>query len=112
MAEAFFDKMTAGVHLGISAGSQPSDNVNPNVVKAMAELGIDISDKKPKRLSQEMVEKADKVIIMGCGEDVCPVVPKEIRDWELEDPEGKTIEKVREIRDQIKKKISKLIETL
>ena len=112
MAEAFFNKMTAGAHLGISAGSQPSDNVNPNAVKVMAELGIDISEKKPKSLSQEMVEKADKVIIMGCGEDVCPVIPKEIQDWELEDPEGKTNEKVREIRDQIKEKVSKLIETL
>ena len=112
MAEAFFNKMTAGAHLGISAGSHPSDNINPNAVKVMAEQGIDISEKKPKSLSQEMVERADKVIIMGCGEDVCPLIPKEIQDWELEDPEGKTIEKVREIRDQIKKKVSKLIETL
>ena len=112
MAEAFFDEMTRDEHLGISAGSQPSERVNPDAVKVMAELGIDISDKRPKRLTAEMVERADKVVIMGCGEEVCPVVPKEIQDWQLEDPEGQTIEKVREIRDQIRDKVRQLIEKL
>ena len=112
MAEALFNEMTRGGHLGISAGSQPSERVNPDAVKVMAELGIDISDKRPKRLTAEMVERADKVIIMGCGEEVCPVVPKEIQDWQLEDPEGQTIEKVREIRDQIRDKVRQLIEKL
>lgn len=112
MAEAFFNEMTRGGHLGISAGSQPSERVNPDAVKVMAELGIDISDKRPKRLTAEMVERADKVVIMGCGEEVCPVVPKEIQDWQLEDPEGQTIEKVREIRDQIRDKVRQLIEKL
>ena len=112
MAEALFNEMTRGGHLGISTGSQPSERVNPDAVKVMAELGIDISDKRLKRLTAEMVERADKVIIMGCGEEVYPVVPKEIQDWQLEDPEGQTIEKVREIRDQIRDKVRQLIEKL
>jgi protein-tyrosine-phosphatase len=86
--------------------------VNPVAVKAMAEVGIDISSSKPKKLTGEMVEMADRVVIMGCGEEVCPIVPKEIEDWKMEDPEGKTLEEVREIRDQIEKRVSRLVETL
>jgi len=112
MAEALFNTMTKGRHRGISAGSQPSNHVNPNAVKAMNEIGIDISGGKPKKLTGEMVEAADKVIIMGCGEEVCPVVPKEIEDWQLEDPEGKSLKEVRAIRDQIKERVTQLIETL
>lgn len=110
MAEAFFNEMTGGVHRGISAGSEPAGAVNPDAVEAMAELGIDISGAPPKRLTAEMVERADIVITMGCGESVCPVVPKEIADWELEDPSGKPLEEVREIRDQIRGKVGLLVE--
>jgi protein-tyrosine-phosphatase len=112
MAEAFFNEMTKGRHRGISAGSEPAEAVNPDAVEAMAELGIDISGARPKRLTAEMVERADIVITMGCGENVCPVVPKEIADWELEDPSGKPLEKVREIRDQIRGKVGLLVEAI
>jgi len=78
IAEAFLNEMAAGRYLGISAGSQPAERVNPGAVKVVAELGIDISGRRPKRLAAEMVERADVVVIMGCGEEVCPVVPKVI----------------------------------
>lgn len=110
MAEAFFNEMTEGRHRGISAGSQPGDMVNPNAVETMAELGIDISGSKPKRLTAEMVEEADIVITMGCGENVCPIVPKEVLEWDLEDPAGMPLERVREIRDQIRERVERLIE--
>jgi arsenate reductase len=112
MAEAFFNEMTEGRHRGISAGSQPGDRVNPNAVAAMAELGIDISGAVPKRLTAEMIEEADIVVTMGCGENVCPVVPKEVLDWELEDPSGKPLQEVREIRDQIRERVERLVEAI
>jgi len=112
MAEALFNEIAWGRHRGISAGSQPGDRVNPNAVKVMAELGIDIGGAKPKRLTAEMVEEADIVITMGCGENVCPVVPKEIVDWDLEDPSGKPLEEVREIRDKIRERVRRLIKTI
>jgi arsenate reductase len=112
MAEAFFNDMTGGRHRGISAGSEPAWAVNPYAVEAMTELGIDISGARPKRLTVEMVERADIVITMGCGENVCPVVPKEIAEWELEDPSGKPLDVVREIRDQIRGKVGLLVEAI
>jgi arsenate reductase len=112
MAEAFFND-TAGVrHRGISAGTQPGEEVNPVAVKAMAEVGIDIGDGRPKLLTGEMVEEADLVITMGCGENVCPIVPKEIVDWGLDDPHGQPIERVREIRDEIRRRVAALAATL
>ena len=110
MAEAFFNNLTSGRHRGMNAGSQPVESVNSNAVKAMAEIGIDISNAKPKRLMVDLVEKANIVITMGCGENVCPIVPKEVIEWDLEDPSGKSMERVREIRDQIRDKIHGLIE--
>jgi arsenate reductase len=111
MAEAFFNSLTSGKHRGMSAGSQPVERVNANAVKAMAEVDIDISNAIPKRLTtNQQVEEANIVITMGCGENVCPIVPKEVIEWDLEDPSGKSLEKVREIRDQIKDKIRGLIE--
>ncbi len=112
IAEAFLNEMAAGRYLGISAGSQPAERVNPGAVKVVAELGIDISGRRPKRLAAEMVERADVVVIMGCGEEVCPVVPKVIQDWRLEDPEGQPLEAIRRIRDQIKRRVEQLIEAL
>lgn len=112
MAEAFFNKLSEGRHKGISAGSNPASQVNPAAVEAMREVGIDISGKTPKKLDKEMVLQADLAITMGCGEDACPVVPNELRDWDLEDPSGKSIEKVRVIRDEIKKRIIALIDEL
>ena len=113
MAEAFFnfrkkDNMTA-----ISAGTTPSQQINPIVVQAMKETGIDISDKKPKLLTLEHMEKADRVINMGCGTDkMCPAAFVPVEDWKLEDPEGKPIEQVRKIRDQVKKRVDRLVKEI
>ena len=110
MAAAFFNAMSEGKAIATSAGTVPGEAVNPIVVKAMREVGIDISVNKPKALTPEMVDKADLVITMGCGaEAVCPATWIETRDWALEDPEGKPLEKVREIRDGIKARVSQLM---
>lgn len=112
MAEAFFNEFTGGRHRGMSAGSQPVKRVNPNAVKVMAEVGIDISSAKPKMLTADLVEEADIVVTMGCGENVCPIVPKEVIVWDIEDPSGKPLERVREIRDQIREKVLRLLKRI
>ncbi|MDH5200594.1 MAG: arsenate reductase ArsC [Candidatus Bathyarchaeota archaeon] len=112
MAEAFFNEMAGGRHIGISAGSQPAEGVNPVSVEAMGELGMDVSGARPKRLTADMIERADLVVTMGCGENVCPIVPKEVIEWDLEDPSGRPIEEVRETRDRIKELVSELIQTI
>jgi arsenate reductase len=112
MTEAFFNEFTGDRHKGVSAGSQPAENVNRYAVKAMEGVGIDINGAKPKRLTADLVEEADIVVTMGCGENVCPIVPKEVIVWDLEDPSGRSLEKVREIRDHISEKIQQLVEKL
>ncbi len=112
MAEAYFNELSGGRHMGISAGSRPAESVNPVVVEAMHEVGIDISTRKPKKLTREMVLEADLAVTMGCGEDACPVVPNELREWSLEDPHGKPIEVVRGIRDEIRKRVEALVDDL
>ena len=112
MAEAFFNQMAAGKAVAISAGTQPGDKVHPVVVEAMKELGIDISGNKPKMLTLEMIEKADKMITMGCGADaggLCPAGFIETEDWALEDPNGRPISEVRIIRDEIKRRVINLL---
>jgi arsenate reductase len=95
-----------------SAGSIPGDQVNPAAVAAMAEVGIDISDQRPKVLTTEAVEASDVVITMGCG-DACPIFPgKRYLDWQLEDPAGKGVESVRPIRDEIEARIRGLLAEL
>jgi arsenate reductase (thioredoxin) len=95
-----------------SAGSAPADEVNPAVVEAMEELGVDMSEAFPKPLTDEVVRAADVVITMGCG-DACPIYPgKRYEDWELEDPAGQELEKVRQIRDEIDRRVQKLIADL
>ncbi|MFD9187353.1 arsenate reductase ArsC [Streptomyces phaeochromogenes] len=92
-----------------SAGSIPGDQVNPAAVEAMKEVGVDISDQKPKILTTEAVQASDYVITMGCG-DACPIFPgKHYLDWALEDPAGKGLESVRPIRDEIRTRIEALI---
>jgi arsenate reductase len=92
-----------------SAGSEPSDQLNPRVVEAMAEIGVDISQEFPKPLTGAMVKAADVVITMGCG-DSCPIFPgTRYEDWELEDPAGKDLETVRRIRDDIGGRVRTLI---
>ncbi|MFM6842076.1 MAG: arsenate reductase ArsC [Candidatus Planktophila sp.] len=93
----------------LSAGSAPKDSINPVAVEAMAELGIDIANQKPKILTPEAVQQSDVVITMGCG-DACPYYPgKRYEDWVLEDPAGKGIDQVRLIRDDIKGRVSALL---
>jgi arsenate reductase len=95
-----------------SAGSLPGDRVNPAAVEAMAEVGIDISDQRPKVLTTDAVEASDVVITMGCG-DVCPAFPgRRYLDWQLEDPAGKGVESVRSIRDEIEVRIRGLLAEL
>ena len=112
MAEAFFNKLAHGKAQAFSAGTQPAEKVNPVVVEAMKEVGIDIIGNKPRALTMDMVEKADKMITMGCGaeaEAVCPASFIETEDWALEDPKGKSLEQVRKIRDEIKERVNKLV---
>ena len=91
-----------------SAGSEPADRLNPAVVEAMNEVGIDLGQERPKRLSQEVVGASDVVITMGCG-DACPVFPGiRYEDWELPDPAGRTVEEVRPIRDEIDHRVRAL----
>jgi arsenate reductase (thioredoxin) len=95
-----------------SAGSLPGDQVNPAAVEAMAEVGIDISDQRPKVLTTDAVEASDVVITMGCG-DACPVFPgKRYLDWQLDDPAGQGVEAVRPIRDEIERRIRGLLTEL
>ncbi len=95
-----------------SAGSAPKDEVNPAAVEAMAEVGIDISDQKPKVLTSDAVQASDVVITMGCG-DTCPVFPgKRYLDWNLEDPAGKAAADVRPIRDEIRTRVEGLLAEL
>ena len=95
-----------------SAGSLPADQVNPAAVEAMAEVGIDITDQRPKVLTPEAVEASDVVITMGCG-DACPVFPgKRYLDWALDDPAGQGVEAVRPIRDEIERRIRGLVAEL
>jgi arsenate reductase len=110
IAEAFFNHLAKSKALATSAGTKPASQVNPTVVEAMLEVGIDLRNRKPKLLTLEMLENADRVITMGCSvEEVCPASFIPTEDWELEDPEGKPVEKVRQIRDEIKAKVEALI---
>jgi arsenate reductase len=112
MAAALLDHHARGrVHVR-SAGSTPADRVNPAVVAAMGEWGIDLSREFPKPLSDDYVRAADVVITMGCG-DACPIYPgKRYLDWELDDPAGKTVEQVRPIRDEIDRRVRQLLAEL
>lgn len=112
MAEAFFNQIARGKARAYSAGTDPADKVNPVVVEAMREVDIDIGGNRPKMLTMDMVEKADKMITMGCGAEaqaVCPASFIETEDWALEDPNGKSIEVVRKIRDEIKERVNRLV---
>ncbi|HEY7536651.1 MAG TPA: arsenate reductase ArsC [Gaiellaceae bacterium] len=95
-----------------SAGSSPGEEINPAVVEAMAELGVDMSEAFPKPLTDEVVRAADVVITMGCG-DACPIYPgKRYEDWQLDDPAGQGLETVRAIRDEIDARVQRLVEEL
>lgn len=112
MAEAFANHYGQGKISAQSAGIKLADKVNPTVVEAMKEKGIDISMNRPKLLTPKMSEEANLIITMGCGaEDLCPgPFFKTTMDWGLEDPKGKPIEKVREIRDEIERRVRTLVD--
>jgi arsenate reductase (thioredoxin) len=109
MAAAFARAMSKGRVLIDSAGSDPTDTVNPAVIETMDEVGIDISNESPKKLTDQMGIDADVIVTMGCG-DACPVyVGKRYEDWELEDPSGKELADVRRIRDEIASRVTSLL---
>lgn len=109
MAAALLDHRANGKVRVRSAGSEPADRLNPAVVEAMSEVGLDISKEFPKPLTDDAVRAADVVITMGCG-DACPFYPgKRYLDWELEDPAGKPLPVVRRIRDEIDERVQRLL---
>jgi protein-tyrosine-phosphatase len=112
MAAAFLTHLAGDKVEVRSAGSAPADSINPAVVEALKEVGIDISSEQPKVLTTSAVEQSDVVITMGCG-DACPFFPgKRYLDWVLEDPAGQGVADVRPIREQIRKLVEDLIPTL
>jgi arsenate reductase (thioredoxin) len=110
MAAALFNEMAnTAIARAVSAGTHPADRVHPEVVQVMRESGIDLSDAKPRLLTQELAQGADLLITMGCG-DECPVVPGIRRDdWPLPDPNEQSVERVRELRDDIRGRVWKLV---
>jgi len=112
MSEALFRRAAEGRHEARSAGTTPAEHVHPEVVEAMDELGIDLSQRQPRKLSREDAEWADVVVTMGCG-DECPYIPgKRYLDWDLEDPKGKSVDAVRETRDEIERRVQGLVAEL
>jgi arsenate reductase (thioredoxin) len=108
MAQAFFARRAPEDLRGESAGTEPAKAIWPEVVEVMSEVGIDISDRKPKKLTREMQLHADWAITMGCG-DACPYVPATVEGWDLLDPAGRPIEEVRAIRDTIQRRVERLL---
>ncbi|KXA89724.1 hypothetical protein AKJ62_02460 [candidate division MSBL1 archaeon SCGC-AAA259D14] len=127
MAEGFAKHYGREKIEAFSGGSKPAERVDPKAVEVMKEKGIDISDQQPKLVTAEEIEKADYVITMGCGVEVCPVcsdsfvpqganspiqVDEKTIEWDLDDPSGKSVEKFREVRDKIEKRVRDLLENL
>jgi len=111
MAEAFFNQAASGKAMALSAGTKPASAVDPRTIEVMREVGIDISRNKPKALTMEMMDQADRVVTMGCGvEGVCPASFVQTEDWQLEDPKGQPIEEVRRIRDEIRARVLRLLQ--
>jgi arsenate reductase (thioredoxin) len=112
MSQALFEQAAAGRHTALSAGTTPGERVHPEVVEMMRELGIELSDRKPRLLTRELAEKADIVVTMGCG-DQCPYIPgKRYVDWDLPDPKGLPLNQVRVIRDEIARRVDELVTEL
>ena len=111
MAEALFNNLVKGQAVAVSAGARPASKVDAKAVEVMKEIGIDITKQRSKALTMKMVEEVDIVITMGCGADVCPVVPKRIEEWKIEDPAGKPTAKFREVRNEIRKRVEKLVDS-
>jgi len=108
MAEALFERLAPG-HEAISAGSEPASQVHPPVIEAMKEIGIDLTGRKPQRVDQGMLDRADHVISMGCDDPaVCEYPGRKVEDWSIEDPSGKSFEDVERIRDEIRERVEAL----
>lgn len=112
MAEAFAKTYGKGGVEAVSAGTMPAKEINPVVVQVMQEKGINLSTNRPKLITNQMVQEADRIIVMGCSaEGFCPApLLNKVVDWKIEDPKGKPIEKVREIRDEIERRVRLLFE--
>ena len=112
IAQALFERAAHGRHAAASAGTAPADRVHPEVIEVMHELGIDVAQRRPQLLTPELAQHADVVVTMGCG-DQCPFIPgKRYIDWELEDPKGRPVEEIRATRDEIARRVAKLIAEL
>lgn len=112
MSQALLTRAGGGQHHALSAGTTPADQVHPEVLEVMNEIGIDLSGRTPQPLTRELAEQADLVITMGCG-DECPFIPgKRYLDWDLPDPAGQPIDQVRAIRNEINGRIQSLIAEL
>jgi arsenate reductase len=112
MSEMLFRQAAKGRHETSSAGTEPAESVHPEVVAVMRELGIELSGRIPQRLTDELVEAADVVVTMGCG-DACPLLPgKRYVDWDLPDPEGRSEDEIRAIRDDIARRVGELVAEL
>lgn len=112
MSQALFERAAGGLHHAESAGTSPGERVHPEVVEVMSELGIDLSEREPRRLTRELAERADVVVTMGCG-DECPYVPgTRYLDWELPDPRGSPLDEVRATRDEIARRVEALVSEL
>ena len=112
MAETLFAVVAEGRHSARSAGSSPAKQVHPEVAEVMRERGMDLADRIPRKLHRGDAEWADVVVTMGCG-DACPVIPgKRYLDWELDDPHGKPLARVRDIRDEIGRRVDELAREL
>jgi arsenate reductase len=109
MSQALFEQAAAGRHQGRSAGTTPSDRLHPEVVAVMAELGIDVSQRTPQPLTDELARWADVMVTMGCG-DQCPYIPgKRYIDWDLADPKGRPLDEVRTTRNDIARRVNALV---
>jgi arsenate reductase len=109
MALGYFARLAGDRAIAYSGGSEPADQINPAAIAAMAEVGIDITGQQPKRWTEEMVEAADVVVTMGCG-DACPFIPgRRYEDWILPDPAGKPVDEVRPVRDEIERRVRQLL---
>jgi protein-tyrosine-phosphatase len=112
MAAALLERLGGDRVRVLSAGTHPADDVHPNVVETMREVGIDLSESRPRRLANEAVREADVVVTMGCG-DECPFYPgKRYEDWDLPDPASRPAEEVRAIRDDIERRVRGLLASL
>jgi len=112
MSQALFEQAAGGRHTALSAGTTPAAHIHPEVVEAMLELGIDLSERKPQLLTNELAAQADVLVTMGCG-DACPYIPsKRYIDWSLPDPNGRPLAEVRATRDHIRQNVTALLAEL